>query len=126
MPLDKPIFIVRRKPRPGDDDIPIDEWLSYIHSSSILYAKERTARQGINPFTKSPSPFSPSPGGASFEGPKGRCEIEYHAGGLIFHNANGHAEEIVARIAEDLGASVEFYDPNAGRRKGDITDISKF
>lgn len=110
---DKPRFFVRRKPIPGDDDIPLQEWLEYIASSPILQAKPIVEQQGINPFTKKPVVYRSGRGGAFFEGPKGRCEIEFHAGGLIVHGACGHAEAIVFQIAADLGAKAEFYDPNA-------------
>jgi len=115
---DEPVFLVRRKPLPGDEDIPLEEWLSYLASSSILRAKSRVERQGINPFTKQPIVFRSPGGGAFFEGPSGRCEVEYHAGGLIIHGAFGHAEAIVSQIAKDLGAKAEPYDPRAGATGG--------
>ncbi len=115
---DEPIFLVRRKPIPGDDDIPLEEWLSYVASSSILLAKPRVERQGINPFTKQPTILRSPQVGAFFEGPRGRCEVEYHAGGLIIRGAFGHAETIVTQIAADLGAKAEAYDPNAGTTGG--------
>ena len=78
--------------------------------SSVVRAKPPTERQGINPFTKQPMIVRSAPGGAFFEGPKGRCEIEYHAGGLIVRGAIGHAEDIVSRIAAELDAEVQLYD----------------
>lgn len=107
----EPVFLLRRKPVEEGNDIPFDRWLSYVALSPILRAKPPIERQGINPFTKQPMVVRSAAGGSFFEGPKGRCEIEYHAGGLIVRGAIGHAEEIVSRIAAELDAEVQLYDP---------------
>jgi hypothetical protein len=107
----EPVFLLRRKPVAEGNDIPLDRWLSYVAFSPMVRAKPPIERQGINPFTKQPTVIRSAPGGAFFEGPKGRCEIEYHAGGLIVRGAIGHAEDIVSRIAAELDAEVQLYDP---------------
>lgn len=114
----EPVFLVRRKPVADGNDISLDRWLSYVASSSMVRAKAPTERQGINPFTKQPMIVRSAPGGAFFEGPTGRCEIEYHAGGLIVRGAISHAEDIVFQIAAELDAEVRLYDP-AKRESGE-------
>jgi len=109
MTHDEPILIVRRKPPTDGNDIPLGQWLSYVETSSIVHTQPPVERRGINPFTKQPIVLRPAPGGAFFDGPRGRCKIEYHAGGLIVRGAVGHAEAIVAQIAEALDADVETY-----------------
>jgi len=106
----KSILVVRRGPAGGENDIRLDEWLSYIEASTFLEGKPVVERQGINPFTKKPAVFKTAPGGAFFEGRGGRCEVEYHSGGLIVRGAVEDAREMVARIAEGLGAEVELVD----------------
>jgi hypothetical protein len=107
MSQSEPVFLIRRRPVAEGNDIPLDRWLSYMASSSIVRAKPPTEHRGMNPFTKQPMVFRSAPGGAFFEGPTGRCEIEDHAGGLIIRGAAGHAEEIVSQIAADLDAEVQ-------------------
>jgi hypothetical protein len=108
----KPVFIIRKKPVAESNSIQLDEWLALISSSKTLQPKPPSEHAGINRFTKQPFIFRTGPGGAFFDGPRGRCNVEYHAGGLVIHGAAGHAEAIVAEIAAALGAAVQKYDPN--------------
>lgn len=103
---DDPIFIVRRRPVSADNQIPLDEWLAYLSSSSVITAKPPTEWRGINLFTKQPTVFRSPPGSAIFQGQSGPCEIEYHAGSLIVRGTVGHAEETVTQIANALNAEV--------------------
>lgn len=101
------VLIIRRAPDTEGGVIPLDQWLSYLAESPIVRAKPPTAVQGINPFTKQQHTFRSGPGGAFFDGPGGRCDIEYHAGGLIVRGAIENAEEVVAQIAKALRAEVQ-------------------
>jgi len=106
MARSEPILLVRKAATDGAE-ISLDQWLSYVASSSIVTAQPRTERKGINPFTKQPTVYRCAPGGAFFDGPQGRCEIQYHARGLVDQGAIGAAVGIAAQIAEALGAEVQ-------------------
>ncbi len=108
------VILIHRLPISDDNGISLEAWLSYIASSDVLHEKPREERQGINPFTKQPWIYRSSRGGAFFEGPRGRCEVYYDSGGLTVHGAVDHAEEVVKKIAADLSATVQVYDPATG------------
>jgi hypothetical protein len=111
-----PVFLLRRA---DGKDIPLGRWLDFVASSSLLHANPPIERRGVNPFSKQPTIFRSGPGGAFFEGPAGRCDIEYHAGGLIIRGAVGQAELIVQQIAAELDADVQTYDLDAGALPGE-------
>ena len=108
------MLILRKKPGADSHDISLDQWLSYLSTSSVVHAKPPTERDGIDPFTKKPRVFRSAPGGAFFDGPGGRCEVEYHAGGLVICGIDDPSDAIVAQIADALNAEVQVFDPNGG------------
>lgn len=112
MQSDDPILIISKRPVAEGNEISREQWLSYLAASPVLQAIAPAEHQGMNPFTKEPTVFRSPPGAAYFQGPRGRCEIEYHAGSLVIRGAAGHAEAIVDEIAQSLGAEVERFDPS--------------
>jgi hypothetical protein len=77
MQRDHRLLIVRI----SEGEIPLEKWLSVLATSAFVLAEPPKAFLGTNPFTRKPHTFYSGPGGAFFDGPSGRCEIEYHAGG---------------------------------------------
>ena len=87
--------------------IEIDRWLTLIKSHAAL--GNATPRKGINPFTRQPCDYEPSPSSALVR--KGGADIgsiypAMDGSPLLIVESNEDSTETVASIAEDVACSL--------------------